>query len=162
MFGALAGVCKYDLAIITEKERGQLNQAEKKMREKGYTPADLTVFSDWWYEHDWRGQKGQPPTLSDIRQTWGRFRDYQKNGPTNGGNHGSNANSKRSGIKGLRELGSDEPTKFRFNTTTGEEYYVDARTNERVHPEGCPCYECQPDNRERYEQLNAQRRDEFG
>ena len=153
MFGALAEVCKYDLTLITEKERGQLNQAEKKLREKNFTPADLTAFSVWWYEYDWRGQKGQPPTLSDIRQTWGRFRDYQKNGLSNGG--AKNGQTRRSNIKGLRENGADEPIKARFNTTTGEEYYVDVRTGERIHPTGCPCYECQPGNRAEYERLNA-------
>jgi hypothetical protein len=134
MFGVLADLCKYDLALITEKERGQLNQTEKKMRENGITPSTLKAFSDWWYDHDWRGQKSQPPTLSDIRETWGRFRDYQKNGSANGGaNNGQNQRSgQRSGIKGLRELGSDNPIKFIYDPDPNEHYYVDARTGQRV------------------------------
>lgn len=129
MFGALAALCKYDLAIITKKERGQLNQAECKMREKGYIPADLNAFSEWWYEYDWRGQKGQPPTLNDIRQTWGRFRDYQKNGP-NGGK--GNGQTRRSNIAGLQERGSDNPIKLIYDPDTNEHYYIDARTGEKV------------------------------
>lgn len=75
--------------------------------------------------------------------------------PTKNGGNNHGPNSKRSGIKGLRELGSDDPIKFRFNTTTGEEYYVDARSNERVHPPECPCYTCHPENRAEWERLNA-------
>jgi hypothetical protein len=82
MFKALADLCQYDLDLIADKERGKLNQAEKKMRDKGYTPDNLKAFGDWWYSQDWRGKQQQPPTLTQIRETWGQFRNYQ-NG-TNG------------------------------------------------------------------------------
>jgi DNA-binding MarR family transcriptional regulator len=81
MFKTLAEVCQYDLGLISNKERGQLNQAEKKMRDKGYTPNDLKAFEKWWYAEDWRGKQQQPPTLNQIRETWGRF--LNRNG-TNG------------------------------------------------------------------------------
>lgn len=81
MFKTLAEVCQYDLGLISNKERGQLNQAEKKMRDKGYTPDDLKAFEKWWYTEDWRGKQQQPPTLNQIRETWGRFRNSQS---TNG------------------------------------------------------------------------------
>ncbi len=82
MFKALADLCQYDLDLMGDKERGKLNQAEKKMRDKGYTPDNLKAFSDWWYEFDWRGKQDQSPTLNHIRETWGQFRNHQ-NG-TNG------------------------------------------------------------------------------
>ena len=31
---------------------------------------DFQTFSAWWYEHDWRGQKRQPPTLPLIQELW--------------------------------------------------------------------------------------------
>lgn len=80
MFKALADLCQYDLGLISKKERGELNQAEKKMRDEGNTPDNLTPFSDWWYEFDWRGKQGQPPTLSQIRATWGQFKNYLTGG----------------------------------------------------------------------------------
>lgn len=66
-----------------------------------------------------------------------------------------NVSSSRTGLKGLRELGSDNPIKERFNIYTGEQYFVDARTNERVHPTGCTCYTCHPEAQAEWERLNA-------
>jgi hypothetical protein len=78
MFSALANLVKYDLDLLGEKQRGQLNQAERKMRSKGYTPADLEEFGAWWYENDWRGKLGQQPTLNQIREVWKQFLDWRK------------------------------------------------------------------------------------
>jgi hypothetical protein len=55
--------------------------------------------------------------------------------------------TRRSNIKGLRENGSDNPIKPIFDPDTGEDYYVDARSGQRVHPDGCPCYGCHPEHR---------------
>jgi len=74
MFSALADVTKTDLALITGKDRGALNQAEKKMRDNGYTPQDVEAFGRWWYANDWRGKKGDPPTLQQVRSEWGKFK----------------------------------------------------------------------------------------
>ena len=30
----------------------------------------IEQFAHWWYEIDWRGQNGQPPTLTQIRELW--------------------------------------------------------------------------------------------
>jgi hypothetical protein len=30
----------------------------------------LDKFADWWENHDWRGQKRQPPTLGQIYEYW--------------------------------------------------------------------------------------------
>jgi hypothetical protein len=30
----------------------------------------LDAFARWWYTKDWRGTKGQPPTLEQIRELW--------------------------------------------------------------------------------------------
>lgn len=78
MFSALANLVKYDLDMLGEKERGQLNQAEKSMRDKGYIPADIEQFDEWWYANDWRGKKNQAPTLNDIRKAWKPFQDWRK------------------------------------------------------------------------------------
>lgn len=80
MFKALAEVCQYDLGLISTKERGQLNQAEKKMRENGYTPDDLKGFEKWWYAEDWRGKQRQAPSLNQIRENWGRYKNHLNGG----------------------------------------------------------------------------------
>jgi len=35
-------------------------------------PAGETLdrFADWWYENDWRGKEGAPPTCTIIRELW--------------------------------------------------------------------------------------------
>lgn len=79
MFSAFVELCQIDLETITKDKRGEINQAEKRMRQK-YKPADLEAFGVWWYQHDWRGQKGQPPEVHQIRDCWGKFLAYRRNG----------------------------------------------------------------------------------
>jgi hypothetical protein len=62
MFGMLARLCKLDMKI----KRGQLNKTAKTLLEAGYTLGDMDLFEDWWKEHDFRGQRGDPPTLNQI------------------------------------------------------------------------------------------------
>lgn len=73
MFSALAEICKIDLELITKEMRGKLNQTEKMFRGKGIAPADVASFGQWWTKHDWRGQKGAPPTPAQVRETWGQY-----------------------------------------------------------------------------------------
>lgn len=74
----------------------------------------------------------------------------------------TNGQNKRSGIKGLRENGADNPIKPIFDKYTLESYHVDARTGERVHPAECQCYECHPENRAENERLAAEWQRECG
>jgi len=34
------------------------------------TADDVHRFAQWWRQNDWRGQKGQAPSLKDIRENW--------------------------------------------------------------------------------------------
>lgn len=76
MFTALAGVCQIDTRIATDGQRGELNQTERMLRKVGVTPGQLVEFPDWWSAHDWRGQKGQPPRPSQVRETWAQYRAF--------------------------------------------------------------------------------------
>jgi hypothetical protein len=77
MFQALASACRYELGLLTEKQRGQLNQTEKKLREIDATPAQVLAFGDWWPAHDWRGKKNrESPCPSQVREEWGRFKHW--------------------------------------------------------------------------------------
>lgn len=38
-----------------------------RSRPEGQT---LDRFADWWFENDWRGKEGQPPTCTIIRELW--------------------------------------------------------------------------------------------
>jgi len=64
MFDLLVSICKIDPNI----KRGHLNKTIKILMDSGYTSADLEKFSDWWNKNDWRGVKGQPPTLGQVAE----------------------------------------------------------------------------------------------
>lgn len=34
------------------------------------TPQDAAAFARWWHSNDWRGQKGQAPTVTHIQELW--------------------------------------------------------------------------------------------
>lgn len=83
MFEALAEVCGYDLKKLTDPVRGMLNKNEKILRKAGYTAEFVRdVFGPWWYRTDFRGQKKQKPTPSQVVTEIGRvpvdnFDDYE-------------------------------------------------------------------------------------
>ncbi len=77
-FAALAQVCRWEPALLTGGQRGQLNQAEKKLRQHGVSPADILAFGQWWENHDWRGKRGDPPLPHQVRQEWGRFAHWRR------------------------------------------------------------------------------------
>ena len=64
MFDLLVNICKIDPNI----KRGHLNKTIKILMDSGYTSYDLEKFSDWWNKNDWRGVKGQPPTLGQVAE----------------------------------------------------------------------------------------------
>lgn len=40
------------------------------LREKKEENQDISKFASWWWNKDWRGKKGQPPTTVQIRDLW--------------------------------------------------------------------------------------------
>lgn len=68
MFGALAEVCQLNPAL----QKTQLGKTASQLIKAGYTPDQIRERYNpgaWWYLHDWRGQKGQPPTLPQVVST---------------------------------------------------------------------------------------------
>jgi len=77
-FSALAKVCRFDLRLITKKQRGMLNVTEKALREGvGATPDQIAQFSEWWYNEYWKGKNGQAPAPSQVQEEWGQFRAWR-------------------------------------------------------------------------------------
>jgi len=64
MFAALATLCVLDPKV--KDVRGQLNSVAKQLLDAGYTVADLEKYGAWWKSQDWRGQRGDAPTLGVI------------------------------------------------------------------------------------------------
>ncbi len=95
---SLASVCLLDYASNAES---LLSEARKLSRAKPPSPPptpDLILFvygrDGPWYRDDFRGKKGEPPTPSQVRQTWmrltsmevkrdcgGKYADYFKPNP---------------------------------------------------------------------------------
>jgi len=84
-FSALAALCQVDIATCTKEQRGALNQSEASLRKAGAMPDMLGVrtddwqtFAHWWYRHDWRGKKGEPPRPHQVREEWGKFTSWRE------------------------------------------------------------------------------------
>lgn len=84
MFGCLATVCKIDLTLISDKQRGQLNKESAKLVKANIQLEEITKFGEWWKAYDWRGQRGQPPLPSQVSENWGQFKEQNGRQPGNG------------------------------------------------------------------------------
>jgi len=82
---ALASVTGMDL----EKNKGHIFKEAKtyKLEDIPKIAGDYSQ-GGLWYSCDWRGQKGQPPSLAQIRETWGNLKFPNGNGHNNGAHPG--------------------------------------------------------------------------
>lgn len=64
MFGAIVEACQVDGKL----KQGQIAKQSKALLEAGYTPAQVRAFPVWWQSHDWRGQRGNVPTLAQLAE----------------------------------------------------------------------------------------------
>jgi hypothetical protein len=62
MFGALASLCKLDPKL----KAGYIGKTAKNLIAAGYITQDLDIFIRWWKTKDFRGIKGEAPTLTNI------------------------------------------------------------------------------------------------
>lgn len=84
MFDALSAATRMDYSI--KANAGQIARMSKQLREAGYSPGDIISYyseGGHWYSRDWRGQRGDPPTLKAIADTIGQYREAQ-GAPANG------------------------------------------------------------------------------
>lgn len=64
MFGAVAETCQVDARLKT----GQIAKTAKALLQAGYTPAQVRAFPAWWQACDWRGQRGDTPTMAQLTE----------------------------------------------------------------------------------------------
>jgi DNA-binding Lrp family transcriptional regulator len=62
MFGTLSKICRIDPKL----KAGQIGKTVKALMQAGYTSGDLETFIFWWRKNDFRGQKDEPPTISQV------------------------------------------------------------------------------------------------
>lgn len=71
MFGKLAGLCRLDPKLMAPR----IGKAAKELLKAGYSPEDLDKFSAWWAAEDWRGKKGQAPTIEQVKANIQRVKE---------------------------------------------------------------------------------------
>jgi phage replication O-like protein O len=64
MFGKLSEICKVDPKL----KGGFIGKTAQRLIKAGYTFDDLVLFSVWWKENDFRGRKGNPPTMPQLEE----------------------------------------------------------------------------------------------
>ena len=69
LIAAFASLLKLNL-LIYRGGAGRLGKEIKLFSENGIVAEDVTKFSEYWYSEDFRGQKGEPPTLEQVSQKW--------------------------------------------------------------------------------------------
>ena len=72
-FMALSNLCVVNLKVATKAQRSQISQSANILKKAGVMPEQIDAFGNWWYDEDWRGKKGQPPTPAQVRSEWGKF-----------------------------------------------------------------------------------------
>ena len=84
LFGAVCACVGWDHKTITADQAGQVAQTAGVLKDAGYSIEDLRTFWRWWHDEDWRGQKGQYPTLIQLRTEIGKIRSLSPLPQTNG------------------------------------------------------------------------------
>lgn len=62
VFTALVTVCRVDPKL----KAGHIGKTAKSLLKAGYTPEDVDRFGMWWSRNDFRGRRGEPPTLGQV------------------------------------------------------------------------------------------------
>ena len=58
---------------------GQIARTKKQLLSAEADLASLDKFADYWHTADWRGQKGQSPSLTQIVSEWGKAMAWNPN-----------------------------------------------------------------------------------
>jgi hypothetical protein len=80
----IAKVAPTDIDTVGPATRQQLKNLTVALSKKPNADQFLTDYEKWWYANDWRGKKGQSPTVWTMGDTWGQF-EAAKVGPAANG-----------------------------------------------------------------------------
>lgn len=122
---AVIDLCVIDPAMLINGLKLDYQNLIRVLVSKNTEPETIKKFGVWWGD-------GDPPTLKQVSENWAlfeqgkprRFTSYKQEGRKNG--------KSSTGIAGLRTKGRDNPIKKCFDPATGETYWVNNATGERV------------------------------
>lgn len=63
---------------LPSNDQSNIGKATSKWLRAKATPNDIQAFGQWWYTEDWRGKKGEAPSLAEIGRQWGRFKKQRE------------------------------------------------------------------------------------
>ena len=78
MFSALGTAYRFDLKLLTSRQRGRLNAVGKRIRDAEYAVDEVLNAGMYWWTEDWRGQRGSTPTDSQFFETLSKLRQGNK------------------------------------------------------------------------------------
>lgn len=78
---ALCEICKLNPDLLSPIRYSDLIATEKKLSANQRAPDEVREFGRRWFANDWRGQKGDAPSLTLVLDEWERV--MTANGPVN-------------------------------------------------------------------------------
>lgn len=78
---ALCEICKLNPDLLSPIRHSDLIATEKKLSANQRAPDEVREFGRRWFASDWRGQKGDAPSLTLVLDEWERV--MTANGPVN-------------------------------------------------------------------------------
>lgn len=78
---ALCEICKLNPDLLSPIRYSDLIAAEKKLSANQRSPDEVREFGRRWFANDWRGLKGDAPSLTLVLDEWERV--MSANGPVN-------------------------------------------------------------------------------
>lgn len=74
----LAECCDLSPRTMGFKSLAALDAALAELRAIRFEFALLPEFRKWWNAEDWRGKKGQSPTVMQVRDEWAKFKKWRE------------------------------------------------------------------------------------
>lgn len=68
LFVAVRDACRFDAKLIPPQAAKNVADAAKRLAKAEAQPSDVKAAAARWYTDDWRGKKGQPPTVSQFEE----------------------------------------------------------------------------------------------
>lgn len=85
LFVAIVSLCHIDFETASDPQLNQVKNATNALIKRIDDPQDFERdFKTYWYSCDWRGKKDQCPIPSQVRDVFGDFQHWLKNGQQKG------------------------------------------------------------------------------
>jgi len=63
--------------LLPVEDKSNVRKSAKQLRDAGYNAADVEAFGAWWRQNDWRGERGDRPTVRLLKSEWAKFLEWR-------------------------------------------------------------------------------------